>query len=146
MTEKKHSIAAENDIPRVVLFVLVIGLLVLGSLWTLLPFINGLIWAMTIAIATWPLLLRMEQFTGGRRWLAVTIMTILVLLVFIVPLALAINALIDAAGRSYAVVDDFIAHGLGPPPAWVARVPVVGSRVAGEWQTVAAGGPDALAQ
>jgi predicted PurR-regulated permease PerM len=135
-----------NDIPRVVLFVLVIGLLLLGSLWTLLPFLNGLIWAMTIAIATWPMLLRVQQLAGGRRWLAVAIMTVLVLLVFIVPLALAISSLLDAAQRSHAVINDFIAHGLGPPPAWIAKVPVVGSEAAAKWQTLSDGGPTALAQ
>ena len=106
-----------NDIPRVVLFVLVIGALLVGSVWTLLPFLNGLIWAMTIAIATWPMLLRVQRLTGGRRWLAVAIMTLMVLLVFIVPLALAISALLDAARQSQTVITDFVAHGLGPPPA-----------------------------
>lgn len=135
-----------NDIPRVVLFVLVIAALLVGSLWTLLPFLNALIWAMTIAIATWPMLLRVQQFSGGRRWLAVAIMTVLVLLVFIVPLALAISALIDAARESQDVINDFIAHGLGPPPVWIAKIPVVGSEVAAKWQTLSDGGPTALAQ
>src|SRR5262245_53676607 len=149
MIGEKGSIAmpsdTSKDIPRVVLFVLVIGALVAGSVWTLLPFLDGLIWAMTIAIATWPLLLRVQRFTGGRRWLAVAIMTVLVLLVFIVPLALAISVLFDAASRSQAVINDFIAHGLGPAPAWIAKVPLIGSQVADKWQTVAAGGPEGLA-
>ena len=135
-----------NDIPRVVLFVLVIGALLVGSVWTLLPFLNGLIWAMTIAIATWPMLLRVQRLTGGRRWLAVAIMTLMVLLVFIVPLALAISALLDAARQSQTVITDFVAHGLGPPPAWIAKLPVVGAEAADRWQTVADGGPKALAQ
>ncbi len=135
-----------NDIPRIVLFVVVIGALVAGSVWTLLPFLNGLIWAMTIAIATWPMLLRVQRLVGGRRWLAVSIMTLLVVLVFIAPLALAISSLVDAARRSQTVIDDFIAHGLGPPPVWIGKVPVVGAQVADKWQAVAGGGPDALAQ
>jgi predicted PurR-regulated permease PerM len=135
---------ASHDIPRIVLFVLVIGALVAGSVWTLLPFVNALIWAMTIAIATWPLLLRVQRFTGGRRWLAVAIMTLLVLLVFIVPLGLAINALVDAASRSPEVIRDFLARGLGPPPVWIGEIPLVGKEVAAQWQAVAAGGPEAL--
>src|SRR5689334_25260799 len=88
---------ASTDITRVVLFVLVVGALLLGSFWTLLPFLNGLIWATTIAIATWPTLLRVEQLTGGRRPLAVAIMTVAILLVFIVPFALAIGTMLQAA-------------------------------------------------
>jgi predicted PurR-regulated permease PerM len=90
------------DVTRIVLFVLMIGVLLAGSVLTLLPFLSGLIWATTIADVTWPMLLRLERLTG-RRSLAVAIMTLLVLLAFIVPFALAISTLLDAAGRSPAV-------------------------------------------
>ena len=132
-----------SDITRIVLFVLVIGALLAGSFWTLLPFLSGLIWATTIAIATWPLLQRLQRLTG-RRSFAVAIMTVLVLLAFIVPFALAVSTVLDAASRSPAVMNDFLAHGLGPPPEWVAKVPILGQRVAERWQAIAAGGPEAL--
>jgi predicted PurR-regulated permease PerM len=136
---------ASTDITRIVLFVLVIGVLLAGSVWTLLPFLSGMIWATTIAIATWPALLRLQRLTGGRRSLAVALMTLLVLLVFIVPFALAISTLLDAADRSPAVMNDFLTHGLGPPPAWIANIPLLGEPLVERWQTVAAGGPEALA-
>src|SRR5262245_52017964 len=147
MTQLEGAMQSEtsSDITRVVLLVLVIGALLAGSAWTLLPFLDGMIWATTIAIATWPALLRMQQLTGGRRPLAVAIMTLLMLLVFIVPFALAIGTLLEAAGRSPEVLNDFLARGLGPPPAWIAKIPVLGEQLAERWQTVAAGGPGALA-
>jgi len=135
---------ASTDITRVVLSVLVIGALLVGSLWTLLPFLSGLIWATTIAIATWPALLRLQRLTGGRRWLAAAIMTVLVLLAFIVPMAMAINTLFEAAERSPAVIGDFLEQGLGPPPAWIAKIPWFGDSLAADWQTVATGGPEGL--
>ena len=134
-----------NDITRVVLFVLVLGALLVGSLWTLLPFLNGLIWATTIAIATWPTLLRVQELTGGRRSLAVAVMTLAILLVFIVPFALAIGTLLQAADRSPTVMNAFLAKGIGPPPEWVTTVPLVGQKLADRWQALSAGGPDALA-
>jgi predicted PurR-regulated permease PerM len=133
-----------GDITRTILFVLVIGALLVGSAWTLLPFLNSLIWATTIAIATWPVLLRVERVTGGRRGRAVAIMTLTILLLFIVPFALAIGALMDAANRSPAVLGDFLEKGLGPPPSWVSTIPLLGHRIADRWQTVAAGGHQAL--
>ena len=133
------------DITRIVLFVLVIGILLAGSVWTLLPFLSGLIWATTIAVATWPTLLHLERLAGGRRWVAVLVMTLLVLLVFIVPFALAINALLDAANQSPTVMNAFLAHGLGQPPKWVANSPLIGDQLDERWQTIAAGGPAALA-
>src|SRR4030095_5488972 len=118
-----------TDITRVVLFVLVIGALLLGSFWTLLPFLSGLIWATTIALATWPLLLRVQHLMGGRRGPAVAIMTLLRLTAFIVPFAMAISTLIDAAERSPTVMGDFLSKGLGPPPEWVAKIPAVGDQL-----------------
>jgi predicted PurR-regulated permease PerM len=55
------------DVTRIVLFVLVIGILLAGSVWTLLPFLSGMIWATTIAVATWPTLLQVERLAGRSR-------------------------------------------------------------------------------
>jgi predicted PurR-regulated permease PerM len=135
---------ASSDITRTMLFVLVIGALLAGSFLTLLPFFSGLIWATTIAVATWPALLRLQRLTRGRRFLAAAIMTLLILLAFIVPFVVAISTLLDAANRSPAVMKDFLAHGLGPPPEWIAKIPVLGRQVADKWQTISDGGPEAL--
>jgi predicted PurR-regulated permease PerM len=135
---------ASADITRVLLLVLVVGGLLAASAWTLLPFLSGMIWATTIAVATWPTLLRVEQLTG-RRWMAAAILMFLVLLVFVIPFALAISVLLDAAGRSPAVMSDFVTHGLGPPPAWMANIPLLGESLVERWQSVAAGGPQGLA-
>jgi predicted PurR-regulated permease PerM len=136
---------ASTDITRVVLFVLVIGVLLAGSIMTLLPFLSALIWATTIAVATWPALIRVQRLIGGRRSLAVALMTLLVLLAFIVPFALAVSSLLEAADRSPTVMNAFLTQGLGPPPAWIEDIPVVGDRLARRWQEVSAGGPEALA-
>jgi predicted PurR-regulated permease PerM len=133
------------DITRTLLFVLVIGILLAGSVLTLLPFLSGMIWATTIAVATWPTLLQVQRLVWGRRWVAVLFMIVLVLLVFVVPFALAISALIEAARQSPTVLNDFLTKGLGPPPAWVANIPLVGESLEARWQTIAAGGPEALA-
>jgi predicted PurR-regulated permease PerM len=137
---------ASNDVARIMLLVLFIGLLLAGSFWTLLPFLGGLIWATTIVVATWPLLLSVQRVTGGRRSVAVTIMTVIVLLAFIVPFALAISTLLDAADRSPAVIRDFLARGLGPPPDWLAGIPGVGERLSLRWLELTAGGPEALVE
>lgn len=132
-----------TDITRIILFVSVIGALLLGSFWILLPFLSGLAWATTIAVATWPALLRLQGLTGGRRR-AAAIMTLLVLVAFIAPFAVALGILLDAAQRSPALMSDFLARGLDTPPPWVAEVPWVGRALADKWETLAAGGPEAL--
>jgi predicted PurR-regulated permease PerM len=128
------------------LLVIIIGLLIAGSFWTMLPFLGALIWATTLVLATWPLLLALQRAVGGRRSIATAIMTLLVLLAFIVPFAAAVGAMLDAAQRGPEVLHDFLARGLGPPPTWLGDIPVVGPRVVAKWQELAAGGPSALVE
>jgi predicted PurR-regulated permease PerM len=135
-----------GDITRIVLIVLLICLLLLGSFWTLLPFLGALIWATTIVVATWPAMKQVQRMTGGRRGVAVAIMTLLILAALIVPLTFAISTLVDAAWRSPAVMQDFMVRGIGEPPAWLATIPLVGRQATERWQQIAAGGPGALVE
>jgi predicted PurR-regulated permease PerM len=138
-------IRESGEITRIVLLVVVIGMLLLGSILTLLPFLGGLIWATTITVATWPLLVGLQQRLGGRRSLATLVMTLVVVLAFILPFAIAISTVIDAATQSPRVMTDFMARGLGPPPPWIGDIPFAGPRIMLRWQEIAAGGPEALA-
>jgi predicted PurR-regulated permease PerM len=137
--------APSPDITRTTLTVLIIGLLIVGSLWTLLPFIGALIWATAIVVATWPLLLSVQKRVGGRG-LATTIMVAIVAVIVIVPFWVAINALLDASTNLIAVLRSYLANGLGPPPAWLANIPFAGERLTAQWQELAAAGPDAFAE
>jgi len=137
---------ASPDITRITLVVLIIGLLLVASLWTLLPFLGALIWATAIVVATWPLLLWVQRRVGGRRSIATAVMTLVMLIIFIVPFWVAIGALLDASVKGIDVVRAYLADGLGPPPTWIADIPWVGDRIAGEWQELAAAGPEALAE
>src|SRR5215207_10106186 len=113
-----HSnLQAPSDVPRIMLLVTIIGLLLAGSFWTLLPFLGALAWATMIVVATWPILLLVERKTGGRRSVAVLIMVLVALAAFIAPLVATVSTLIDAADRSPAVLRDFVESGLAPPPA-----------------------------
>ncbi len=47
----------ESDVTRVVLAVLFIVALIGSSVWILRPFIGAIVWAATIVVATWPLMI-----------------------------------------------------------------------------------------
>ena len=81
--------APAPDIARVVFAVLFIGGLVAFSFWILRPFLLALLWATTIVVATWPVMLLVQAKLWNRRWLAVVAMTGVLVLVFIVPLTMA---------------------------------------------------------
>src|ERR1044072_7704141 len=135
-----------GDVTRLVLLVLFIAMLLAGSFWTLLPFLGGLIWAATVVIATWPVLLRLRARTGGRPWIAVALMTGVILLALILPFGFAVSTLLDVAHRGPEVVGEFLTKGLGPPPAWLEKIPAVGREATLRWQEISAGGRDALVE
>ena len=50
-----------DDLTRITLAVLFIGGLIAASFWVLQPFLPAIVWAMTLVIATWPLMLRVQR-------------------------------------------------------------------------------------
>lgn len=135
---------ARADLARIFLVILIIAMLIVGSLWTLLPFISAIVWATTIVVATWPTMLNLQRRMGGRRAVATTIMTIAMLAIFIVPFTVAVSILLDAAVESLELVREATCNGLPPPPQWLENIPIVGERIMARWQELAAGGPGLL--
>jgi predicted PurR-regulated permease PerM len=129
---------ASRDLTRITLAVLFIGLMIVASLWVLLPFIGATVWAAMVVVATWPMMIALQAQLGGRRWLAVTIMTLAMLLVLVVPLVLAVTAIVDHAEEIAGWPTSVAARQVPPPPDWVEKVPLVGSRIATEWRQLAA--------
>ena len=81
------------DLTRMTLAVIFIVGLIAASFWIMRPFLFAFIWATMIVVATWPLMLRAQAWLWQRRWLAVVVMTTALLLVFVVPLSLAIGTI-----------------------------------------------------
>jgi predicted PurR-regulated permease PerM len=137
---------ARVDLTRIFLTLLIIAALIVGSLWTILPFLGAVIWAATIVVATWPLMLWVERRVGGHRSVATAVMTIVMLLIFVLPFALAVGALFEAATQGAEFVKGVITQGLPPPPAWLTGIPLLGPKLAAKWQALAAAGPDVAAE
>ncbi|MCD8564818.1 MAG: hypothetical protein LRY53_04065 [Burkholderiaceae bacterium] len=122
------------DFMRYVLAVAVVAGLLLLSGWVLLPFMAAGVWAAMIVVATWPLLLGLQKLLGGSRALATLIMTLAIVLLLIMPLWMAITAVIDHSDSVSAWVRGLVAQGVPHAPQWVSALPVVGDRVAGTWE------------
>ncbi|MCZ7562597.1 MAG: AI-2E family transporter YdiK [Burkholderiales bacterium] len=129
-----------RDLTRTVLAVLTIGLLIGATLWILQPFLPSLIWATMIVVATWPLMLAIQSRLWGRRWLAVTVMTLALLLVFVIPFSLAVAAIVENVDDVARWAKSLGALELPPLPEWAARMPLVGERLEAAWRELTAGG------
>jgi predicted PurR-regulated permease PerM len=126
-----------RDLARTTFAVLFIGTLLAVSLWIMRPFLGPLVWATMVVVATWPLLLRLEALLWRRRALAVTAMTLLLLLLFVVPLTLAIVTIVGNADQLVAWAKFATEYRMpDEPPAWLAGLPLVGSTLARLWEEV----------
>ncbi len=126
------------DVTRTMLGVLFIGALLVASFWIVLPFLTSFLWATTIVVTLWPVLRRLQTWFRGKRWIAVTVMTVLLLLVLFVPISLAV-ATIAARGADIAAwVKGLETFTLPPPPVWLDRIPVAGPRIVETWRQSAA--------
>lgn len=134
------------DLARIFLVVLIIAMLIVGSLWTLLPFMSAIIWATTIVVATWPMLLNVQRRFGERRTPATAFMTVVMLALFIVPFAVAVGMLLEAAVKSADLVRHVAENGLPPAPHWLNDVPWIGEKIVARWQELASGGVDTIAE
>ncbi len=134
----------QRDLARTTLGVLFIGVLIVGSLWVLRPFIAPTIWAAMIVVATWPMLRWFEARLWRRRSLAVVVMTMLILLLLVVPLMLAIGTIVRHADDLVAQAAIVSGYVLSPPPPWVATLPLVGEELADLWEHAAAAGSKGL--
>lgn len=132
------------DIARILLIIVILSALAVGSVYVLRPFIPGLIWATTIVVATWPVMLAIQRRVGNRRWLATTVMLLILLVVIVLPLYKAISTLALHASDIMSAIRALPDYALPPPPDWVHELPLVGERIAGEWQTLSDAGPGGM--
>ena len=124
--------------------VLVVVAMLAASLWILRPFIGPLIWAAMVVVATWPVMRALQARFGGRRWPAVTLMTLLLLLLFVVPLTVAIVTIVRNADLLIGWARAAAAFRMEAPPPWLVGLPVVGEWLAELWQQLVDAGIDGV--
>lgn len=127
-----------SDLTRTVLAVLFVCGLILAALWIVFPFLGAIVWATTIVVTTWPLLLALQKRLWGKRGLAVAVLSLVLLLLVFGPFLAAVGALVGnldvvvAKAKAFSTLDV-----PATPPDWVARVPLVGPKVAAQWEKAA---------
>lgn len=116
-----------RDVAQILLSVLFLAIMIVACLWIVQPFILGFAWAGTVVIATWPVLLRLQKIMFGRRSLAVLVMTLLLVMVFIIPIALLVNSIVDGSGPLIKAISS--GDMTLPDLAWLNTIPVIGAKL-----------------
>lgn len=130
----------DRDLARLILAILSIGGLIGVSLWIVLPFLPSILWAATLAVATWPILRRLERRLGGSRGLAVAAMTLVLLVLLMLPLWLAVDVILKNSRQIVGWTETLVTADFPPPPSWLAGLPLVGEGAAGFWRDIGEAG------
>jgi predicted PurR-regulated permease PerM len=133
-----------SELTRTTLAVLFVGGLIGVSFWILWPFLPAVIWATTLVVATWPIMLRVQRRLWNKRGLAIAVMTIAILVIFVLPFWLAIATITQHFDRIVDWVTSFAAFKLPPPPHWLAGLPFFGQQAALLWASATTSGIEPL--
>jgi predicted PurR-regulated permease PerM len=130
----------QRDLVRTMLAILFVAGMIAASFWILWPFLPATIWATTLVVTTWPVMLRVQRQLWRRRWLAVVVMTVALLLVFVAPIWLAIATITQNFDRIVGWVTALSSFKLPPPPLWLDDIPLFGDQIISLWQRLEASG------
>jgi predicted PurR-regulated permease PerM len=131
------------DLPTIIFGTLFIAMMTVASFWVVQPFILGFAWAGMVVIATWPVLIKVQRLLWGYRSLAVLVMTILLILLFVLPIALLVSSVVD---NSAPLVAWFNAPGKIQIPNldWLHAIPLIGERTYKSYHLLVSTGGTAL--
>lgn len=129
--------ASRPDLTQTTLAVTCIALFAAASLWVLRPFILAFCWATMIVIATWPAMTAIQSRLAGSRTLAALAMTLLLLLVFVLPLVGTVSTLVSHADEIVQWVNSAQSLKIPQAPQWLRDFPVAGDRLAAYWNDFA---------
>lgn len=132
----------EWDLPQIVFSLMFITLLIVASFWVVQPFVLGFAWASMVVIATWPLMIKLQHLLWGRRSLAVLVMALLLILLFIIPVALLVNSLIDTSRPVIARATS--GHFRLPELLWLNNLPLAGPKLFSAYHNLVEGGGSAM--
>ncbi len=129
---------APPEVTRVTLQVLCLVLLIGGAFWILQPFVPSILWATIIVTTSWPLFQRVQKRLWNRRSLAIMAMIGAILLIVILPCALAIGSIVTNMDQITGWVSSLQGTSLPAAPEFVGRVPLIGHRLVDGWQRLQA--------
>ena len=117
----------------------IIALLLGGCVAVLMPFIGTLLSAIVICIASAPLRTRLLRVCRGRRTVTATVLCLLLVVLFVLPVALLSGSLANVVEMVIGYVKPHLESGLPADlPGWLRNLPMVGASLDEYWHQLLA--------
>ena len=132
---QQHITSAQRQIIQIA----IVALLLIGCIAVLLPFTGTLMFAVVICVTTAPLRGHLVTLCRGRSTLAALLMSVLLILLLLAPLALLSGTLTQGVESAVRALKPIMEAGLAPdPPQWLSNLPFFGSIIDNYWHELAA--------
>lgn len=120
------------DLPRTTFLFFFIIAMVITSAYILKPFFIGFSWASMVVIATWPVLLKLTNWFGGRRKLSIFFIMFILLFFFIFPIFVLINIFLEHCFPLIELVN--LGHLQLPKLHGLVNIPLIGEKLFSNYQ------------
>ncbi len=119
------------------MLVVIGGLAAIGilSVIVIAPFIPAMLLSIIFTLSAWPAYSWLEKKLKGRRGLAATLMTLILALCFILPLAVLTYSLAENFNWVSTNVINALQNPPKEAPEWLAGLPHIGPLIAEQWNT-----------
>ena len=114
----------------------IVVFLIVGCLLVLRPFLAAILFAGIICVFTWPWYRKLWFRLGKRDYTTAFVMTMLLLVALLLPVAYLAANLVDSATQLALEMQPALMHPEFPPPAWLRDIPLVGSPLYDAWERI----------
>jgi len=125
----------QRNIEQAVGIAIIIAILI-GCILVLKPFMVSILWAAILCFATWPVYEFLLKRMPKRVSLAAGIMTMIILLFLFVPVLIVGLTFTDNIRDAMDWLNAYRQSGLPPPPQWLAKIPLIGTKAGHYWAEV----------
>ncbi|MCX8600817.1 MULTISPECIES: AI-2E family transporter YdiK [unclassified Gilliamella] len=120
------------DLLKLILNLLLIGLLIIVTYRVIEPFLFGFFWAVMVVIATWPLMIKIQQKLFNKRWLSILVMALILAFVCVIPFILIISS-IAQNGHHMIEWARTLPYKELPTFDWLENIPTFGTELHQKW-------------
>lgn len=114
------------DLLQILFSLFFIFTILIAFIWIIKPFILSFTWAGIIVITTWPILIKLQYLFWGKRSIAILIIITVIILIFIMPILLLTNSLIDnVVTFMHLIFNKNNASNF----FWLNKIPIIGNRL-----------------
>jgi predicted PurR-regulated permease PerM len=114
-----------------------LSLLLIGCLLVMLPFLSALLWGVVLSFSVWPAYRRLVGWLWGRNTLAALLVALGMICLILLPFLIVGLTLGDNVKELTGATKRWLDAGPPTPPAWLAKVPMIGGLITEQWQNLA---------